>query len=95
MEWLTKRKKRKIKTVVERLRLPKMVIRTVFGDQAEFSDVNDPEFARIITLLTERGITFTIYAEYCHYKEGRIRYDGSSYYNFKATEETLNTGEVL
>lgn len=93
---LRKNQKRVTKKLVEVLRLPKIVVRTVYGDQNEFDDINDPALSRVIEDLVFRETSFTIYLEYCQYKNGRIFYDGRSRYDLsklgKEVDETGNAG---
>lgn len=81
MKLLKKNQKYKTRKLVERFRLPKIVIRTVFGDCAEFDSINDPSLSRVLEDLTLHKAHFTIYLEYCQYKDGRIVYDGRSRYD--------------
>lgn len=93
---LRKNSKRITKKLVEVLRLPKIVVRTVYGDQSEFDDINDPELSEVVERLVFRQTSFTIYLEYCQYKNGRIVYDGRSRYDLsklgKEDDETGNAG---
>lgn len=84
------RKCSKKKLVIESLRLPKIVIRTVYGDMREFTDINDKDLLACIELLVFREITFTVYVEYMVYRNGRINYDGRKYYDF-TEKETVST----
>jgi len=84
------------KKLVEAMRLPKIVIRTVFDEQREFDDINDPDLSEVLELLKFRETSFTVYLEYCQYKNGRIVYDGRSRYDLsrlgKEDDETGNPG---